>query len=110
MTAREFVDGYRPSMMAYAKGMEYKPKDVAKRIIETSPDIRYEKEYGETQDVYIDETMSCDVDEVLRWMIQIGKEAIRYGIDTKNLDWKIKFIVAWDIAHRLKKSDWEWVS
>lgn len=110
MTVREWLDDYRPSMIACVKSMNYKAPDLAKKIVEKDPEIRYTKEYGETQDAYIDYTHSCDVGEAVAWMIHIGKMAIQYGLDTKNLDWKVKFIVAWDISHRLTEKDKEWVA
>lgn len=110
MTAREFIDSYRPSLMACVKSMNYKADDVAKRIKDGDPELVLTDDYRETMDVYIDETESCDVGEAVSWMIHTGKTAIMYGIDTKNLDWKVKFIVAWDISHRLTEKDKEWVA
>ena len=110
MTVREFLDSYKPSLMACVKSMEYKAPDVAKKIMEKDPEIYLTKEYGETQDAYIDYTSSCDVGEAVRWMAHTGKMAIQYGLDTKNLDWKVKFIVAWDISHRLTEKEREWVA
>ena len=110
MTVRDWLDTYKPSLMACVKSMDYKAPDVAKKIMEKDPEIYLTKEYGETQDAYIDETASMDVDEAVMWMAHTGKVAIQYGIDTKNLDWKVKFIVAWDISHRLTSNEKEWVA
>ena len=110
VTVREWLDSYKPSLMACVKSMEYKAPDIAKKIESVDPEIRNTKEYAITQDEYIDYTMSCDLGEAIGWMIHIGKMAIQYGLDTKNLDWKVKFIVAWDIAHRLTANDKEWVA
>lgn len=110
MTIREFLDDYRPSLMACVKSMEYKAPDVAKRIMETTPGIRETEDYGKTMDEYIDYTSSCDLGEAVSWMVHVGKSAIQYGLDTKNLDWKTKFIVAWDICHNLTEKEKEWIA
>lgn len=111
MTAREFINSYKPSLMALVKSMDYKADDLAKKIKEKDPELVLTPEYREHLDVYIDETHSCDdVDEAVRWMVHVGRLAIQYGLDTKNLDWKVKFIVAWDIAHRLTSNEKEWVA
>ena len=110
MTAREFLTSYHPSLMAMVKSMNYKADEVAKRIKEGDPELVLTDDYRDTLDAYIDETSSCDVYEAVHWMIHTGKLAIQYGLDTKNLDWKVKFIVAWDISHRLTEKDKEWVA
>ena len=110
MTAREFLDSYRPSLMAIAKSMDYKPAEVAEKIKQKDPELNCTEEYRETMNEYIDYTQSCDLDEAVQWMIHIGKLAIQYGLDTKNLDWKVKFLVAWDICHNLTSSEKEWVA
>ena len=110
MTAREFIDSYKPSLMALVKSMEYKSADIAEKIKKMNPDLVLTDDYRDTMDVYIDETHSCDLEEAVRWMAHTGKLAIQYGLDTKNLDWKVKFIVAWDISHRLTEKEREWVA
>jgi len=110
MTAREFIDSYKPSLMALVKSMEYKPADIAEKIKKMNPDLVLTDDYRDTMDVYIDETQSFDPYEAVRWMAHTGKLAIQYGLDTKNLDWKVKFIVAWDISHRLTEKEREWVA
>lgn len=111
MTAYEFLTEYRPSMMALVKCMDYKLPEIAEKIKKTDPELFLTDDYRETMDVYIDETHSYDsVDDAVSWMVSTARHAIRYGLDTKNLDWKVKFIVAWDIAHNLTKKEGKWVA
>ena len=111
MTAREFINSYKPSLMAMVKSMDYKMPDVAEKIKQKDPELVLTDDYRETLDVYIDETMSCDSPEdAVSWMVHVGRLAIQYGLDTKNLDWKVKFMVAWDISHNLTSKDKEWVA
>ena len=110
MSVRDWLDNYRPSLMACVNSMKYKADEVAKKVMASDPEIQYSDAYRETQDEFIEYTSSCDLGEAVGWMIHIGKMAIQYGLDTKNLDWKVKFIVAWDICHNLTSSDKEWVA
>lgn len=110
MTAKEFINSYKPSIMACVRSMDYKPDELARKIKEKEPKIKCTEEYRETMNVYIDETMSCDADEAFHEMVHFGRMAIQYGLDTKNLDWKVKFIVAWDISHNLTANEKEWVA
>ena len=41
--------------------------------------------------------MSCNEQEAVNWMKYYMANAIAYGIQTKNLDWRTKFLAAWDL-------------
>ena len=111
MTAREFLSNYRPSLHAIVKSMEYNTPEIAKKIMLKDPELVLTEDYRDTLNVYIEETKTCDSpEEAVSWMVHTGKLAIQYGLDTKNLDWKVKFMVAWDISHNLTSNENEWVA
>lgn len=60
-------------------------------------DYREDPDYVDAREWFIDTTMSCDRKEAIQWMKYYMANAIAYGIQTKNLDWKTKFLAAWDL-------------
>jgi len=79
---------------------KYDARALAFRIAYQS-DIRSEEAYKEAKDELLDETMSCDVQEAIDWMIHEMESAIRYGKLTQNRDWRYKFLAAYDICDKL---------
>lgn len=84
------------------KNVNADPDLVANTILKTSPTIRKTKEYQNTKDMYIECTMSCNLEECQWWLKSFMKKAISYGEQTKNLDWKEKYLAAYDILKGLK--------
>ena len=54
-------------------------------------------DYIEARHVFIDTTMSCNQLEAVKWLEYYMANAIAYGVTTKNLDWKTKFLAAYDL-------------
>ena len=57
-------------------------------------------EYREHTGVFL-EYMVENVEDTERenWRTHVCRMAVQYGLDTKSLDWKVKFIAMWDIVH-----------
>lgn len=64
-------------------------------------DFKEDDDYKDAKHWFIDTTMSCDKEEATNWMKYYMANAIAYGIQTKNLDWRTKFLAAWDIFRSL---------
>jgi hypothetical protein len=63
-----------------------------------------EPDYKDAKHWFIETTMSCTHEESIEWMKYYMANAIAYGIQTKNLDWRTKFLAAWDIFNDLCKN------
>ena len=100
-TTWDFIHDYHPSFNAMIKSVNYKPKDLKGKILETTPNIRESDDYEDAKHCFIESTMSCTIDEAIDWMIHYAKTSIMYGIDTKKLDWKAKCLAAMDILKGL---------
>lgn len=64
-------------------------------------DYHEEPDYIDAKDWMLETTMSCNKQEAIEWMKFYMGKAIAYGIESKNLDWKTKFLAAWDLFHSL---------
>lgn len=64
-------------------------------------DYKQDPDYIEARHVFIDTTMSCNQREAVQWLQYYMANAIAYGIQTKNLDWKTKFLAAWDLYRQM---------
>ena len=64
-------------------------------------DYKEAPDYIDAKDWFIETTMSCDHDEAVNWMKYYMANAIAYGIQTKNLDWRTKFLAAWDLFEHI---------
>lgn len=60
-------------------------------------DCHEDPDYIDSTHWFIETTMSCGKDEAINWMKYYMANAIAYGIETKNLDWRTKFLAAWDL-------------
>lgn len=60
-------------------------------------DYKEEADYKDASFWLYEVTSSCDKKEAIDWMKYFMVNAIAYGIQTKNLDWKTKFLAAYDI-------------
>lgn len=64
-------------------------------------DLRNDADYVSAKDWFIETTLSCSKEEAIKWMEYYMSNAIAYGIKTKNLDWRTKFLAAWDLFNSL---------
>ena len=60
-------------------------------------DYKADPDYIEARQIFIDTTMSCNQLEAVKWLEHYMANAIAYGFFTKNLDWKTKFLAAYDL-------------
>lgn len=66
-------------------------------------DYKQDPDYQDARNWFIDTTMSCNKEEAINWMKYYMANAIAYGIETKNLDWRTKFLAAYDLHESLSK-------
>lgn len=59
--------------------------------------FRNTKEYKDAQNTYYDLTMSCSKEEAIEWMCRWMLNAIAYASQTKDLNWRVFFMAAYDI-------------
>ena len=64
-------------------------------------DFRSESDYKDSKNWFLETTMSCTGKEAIGWMKYYMANAIAYGIQTKNKDWRTKFLAAWDLFNSL---------
>ena len=80
---------------------KYDARALAFRITYQNEAIRATDAYEEELDRVYEATMSCDRQEAIMWTIKFMENAIRYGIATRNLDWKVRFLAAYDVCRGL---------
>jgi len=74
----------------------------AKRALnKDGKDYKDDPDYKDAKYWFIETTMTCVPEEARIWMEYYMTNAIAYGIKTKNLDWRTKFLAAWDIFETL---------
>ena len=91
-TAKEKTQYY--DLRAVEFLIEYRAKGV---------DLRKTDDYKECKDTFIELTMSGDLEEAISWMEYWMANAMAYGNQTRNLDWRTKFLAAYDIHEGLLK-------
>ena len=83
---------------AKGKAMAYDIDVVAYLILKRADvDLRKTVDYRTCKDVFVELTMSCEKDEAKNWMRYWMANAMSYGNQTRNLDWRTKFLAAYDI-------------
>ncbi len=102
MTGYEFTR-FEADFTSKTKSQAYDASTVAFQIGYNNPgvDFRQDSDYADAKDWFCDSTMSCDKKEAINWMKYYMANAIAYGIQTKNLDWRTKFLAAWDLFNEL---------
>lgn len=99
MNAYEFTRPEREVPLEYiVNPTKYDIEMVAHKIKTTVAD---EPEYKDSLDTFIKLTMSCDLEEAKYWTKLWMRDAIAYGLQTKNRDWQHKFLAAYDIYNSL---------
>lgn len=105
MTAYEFTK-YNADFRNILKVRSYDINVVSEKININDPKhnyFRYTKEYKEASNIFIDLTMSCNKGEAIHWMEKWMIDALAYGVETKDLDWRSFFMAAYDIHASLLK-------
>ena len=102
MTGYEFTR-FESDFTSKVKAQAYEASVVAFQIEYDNPgvDFKQDADYIDAKDWFIETTMSCDKDEAINWMKYYMANAIAYGIQTKSLDWRTKFLAAWDLFKEL---------
>lgn len=92
---------YEADFTSKAKAQSYEASVVAMMAMQSFEkklmDYKEDPDYQDATNWFIETTMSCDRNERINWMKYYMANAIAYGIKTKNLDWKTKFLAAWDL-------------
>ena len=102
MTGYEFTR-YEADFTSKTKAQAYDAATVAHMIAYNNPtaDFRNDDDYIDAEHWFMETTMSCDKDEAINWMEYYMANAIAYGIQTKNRDWRTKFLAAYDLFNSL---------
>ena len=107
MTGYEFTR-FEADYTCKAKAQRYEASIVAmharKSFDDAFVDYTKDADYIDAREWFIETTMSCNKKEAIEWMKYYMANAIAYGIQTKNLDWKTKFLAAYDIFIELTQS------
>lgn len=98
MTGYEFTK-FESNYTCRVKAAKYEASVVAMKCKDAFKGLDYtaHPDYKDAQNWFYETTMSCNNEEVKRWMEYYMCNAIAYGIETKNLDWRTKFLAAYDI-------------
>ena len=104
MNGYEFTR-FEADFTSKVKAQGYDCREVARQAARAwelrGKDYSLDPDYEDARDWFIETTMSCNRSEALNWMKYYMANAIAYGIMTKNLDWKTKFLAAWDLFHEI---------
>lgn len=103
MTGHEFTR-FEADFTAKMKAKKYYDAGTVAYLIEyTNPgvDLQDSADYKDAKYWFVETTMSCTKEEALNWMGYYMANAIAYGIQTKNLDWRTKFLAAYDLYNKL---------
>ena len=104
MTGYEFTK-FSADYTSKVKAGSYEISVVAFQIEYSNPevDFREDADYVDAKNWFLETTMSCNKREAINWMKYYMANAIAYGIQTKNKDWRTKFLAAFDLYNELTK-------
>lgn len=102
MNGYEFTR-FEADFTSQVKASMYEAPVVAMQAERCSQNYKEEPDYLDAKEWFIETTMSCNQEEAINWMKYYMTNAIAYGIATKNLDWRTKFLAAWDLFESLTK-------
>ena len=92
-----FESDYRSKVKAQAYDANY----IRHRLLDTfaKQNINYKDlpDYKDSEFWFFETTSSCTEKEAIDWMRYYMTNAIAYGIATKNLDWRTKFLAGYDL-------------
>lgn len=100
MNAYEFTrveNGFTHKMDTSDVNVPWIAHHVVASFARAGQDYTEDPDYIEARHIFIDTTMSCNQLEAVKWLEYYMVNAIAYGIATKNLDWKTKFLAAYDL-------------
>lgn len=104
MNGYEFTR-FEADFTSKSKARAYEASVVAMQVMHiyesNSKDYKDEADYIDAKNWFYETTMSCNKAEAINWMKYYMANAIAYGIQTKNLDWRTKFLAAYDIFNEL---------
>lgn len=80
---------------------KYDADALAFRVTYQNEKLRESEAYENEVDRLIDVTMSCNRREAILWLVKFMEDAIKYGIETRDLGWKTRFLAAYDICSDL---------
>lgn len=102
MNAYEFTR-FEADYTSKVKASAYDVETVRLQIELANPEVDFRKDadYQDAKNMFIETTMSCDREETVNWLKYYMSNAIAYGIETKNLDWRTKFLAARDLFNYL---------
>ena len=95
MTGYEFMRFEADSPYQY-KAQEYNREKVAQQVLlSRDGDILRDKDgYQDAKEWFLEKIMDCEKWEAIEWMTYYMVNAIAYGLQTKDLGWKEKFLAA----------------
>lgn len=102
MNGYEFTK-FESDFTSVCKARAYEASIVAFQIEYSNPgvDFRKDADYKDAQFWFLETTQSCNRAEAIKWMAYYMSNAIAYGIQTKNKDWRTKFLAAYDLYNGL---------
>ena len=85
-----------------AKNLAFDSKTLQMACVKSvGEDYKNNADYKDAKEWFIETTMSCDQEEAVNWMKYYMSNAIAYGIQTQNLDWRTKYLAAYDLFNSL---------
>ena len=96
MTVKEFLF-WHPKEEVYRKAKTYSITSVMTNILTTSGGLRNSMSYNNCRGIFESYIGSFSDVEVISFLKEQCVKAIAYGIETKDLNWKLYFLVAWDL-------------
>lgn len=104
MNAYEFTK-FEADYTSKIKAAKYYDANVLAWQVKSSlGDWEKDADYIEATDAFIDVTMSCNAEERINWLEYFMSNAIAYGIQTKNRDWRGKYLAAYNLLKGVRQS------
>lgn len=95
---------YQPSPQSLDKADGYDIETIALMIDINNPGMnsfRDTEDYKQAEHIFIEVTMSCTPKEAISWMQYFMVKSVAYGLQEKDLDWRILFMAAYDLYNSL---------
>lgn len=109
MTAFEFLT-FQPTSHSRQRADSYEQLICFMRIEKILPQIREDSKYKQTYQILSTFTTALDRDKAVECLSGYKINAIAYGIETKDLDWRIFFVAAYDLWKDTilgQRKDWQ---
>lgn len=106
MTAYEFTRLENDFTRGVSACLGYDVRVIESLIVQRSAyDLRMTEDYERCYDMFIELTMSGNKTEAIQWSRYWMANAIAYGQKTRNLDWRTKFLAAYDLLNNLLRKE-----